>query len=303
MVVCPGGRFGVTMIVGARQISGWGAVLAVVAILTGCSSIMSSATADLAESLTDAVLNQNDPETVRQGAPAYLLLIDGLIADNPDNAELLMAGASLYSSYAGAFVDEPERASRLSLKGRDYGWAAWCRVDRDACEIWSAPYEDFERVVNDSDRKEVPVLYHAGAAWASWIQANTDDWSAVADKARVDAMMQRVVALDENYDDGSAFLYLGILATLLPEAMGGKPEQGRVDFERVIELSDGRNLIAKVLLARSYARLIFDRELHDRLCREVIESDPVAPGLTLTNTMAQEEARQLLGSSEDYFGD
>jgi len=57
------------------------------------------------------------------------------------------------------------------------------------------------------------------------------------------------------------------------------------------------------LLARSYARLVFDRDLHDRLCREVIDADPVAPGLTLTNTMAQEEAQALLGSSEDYFGD
>jgi len=274
-----------------------------VVLTAGCSSIMSSATTGLAESLTNAVLNQNDPETVRQGAPAYLLLIDGLIADNPDNPELLMAGANLYSSYAGAFVDDPERASRLSRKGRDYGWAAWCRVEKDACEIWSAPYEDFERVVGGMRPKDVSVLYGAGAAWASWIRANTDDWSAIADKARVDAMMQRVVALDESYEEGTAFLYLGILATLLPEAMGGKPEQGRADFERVIELSDGRNLMAKVLLAHSYARLVFDRDLHDRLCREVIDADPVAPGLTLTNTMAQEEARALLGSSEDYFGD
>jgi hypothetical protein len=274
-----------------------------VVLSVGCSSIMTSATTGLAESLTSSVLNQNDPETVRQGAPAYLLLIDGLIADNPNNPELLMAGANLYSSYAGAFVDYPERASRLSRKGRDYGWAAWCRVEKDACEIWSAPYEEFERVVEGMGPKDVSVLYSAGAAWATWIRANTDDWSAIADKARVDAMMQRVVALDETYEDGTAFLYLGILATLLPEAMGGKPEQGRVDFERVIELSDGRNLMAKVLLARSYARLVFDRELHDRLCREVVAADPVAPGLTLTNTMAQEEARALLGSSEDYFGD
>ena len=274
-----------------------------VVLSVGCSSIMTSATTGLAESLTSAVLNQNDPETVRQGAPAYLLLIDGLIADNPNNPELLMAGANLYSSYAGAFVDDPERASRLSRKGRDYGWAAWCRVEKGACEIWSAPYEEFERVVEGMGLKYVSVLYSAGVAWATWIRANTDDWSAIADKARVDAMMQRVVALDETYEEGTAFLYLGILATLLPEAMGGKPEQGRVDFERVIELSDGRNLMAKVLLARSYARLVFDRELHDRLCREVVAADPVAPGLTLTNTMAQEEARALLGSSEDYFGD
>jgi hypothetical protein len=289
---------------GAKHIQRTGVVVALLTVATaGCSSIMSSATSGLADNLTQAVLDQNDPETVRQGAPAYLLLIDGLIADNPRNPGLLLAGANLYSSYAGAFVDDSERAAKLSLKGRDYGWAALCRSDKKACGAWSAPYEDFERVIDGMGRKDVPVLYGAGAAWASWIRANTDDWSAIADKARVDAMMQRVVALDETYEDGAAFLYLGILATLLPEAAGGKPEQGRAHFERVIELSGGRNLMAKVLLAESYARLVFDRELHDSLCREVIEADPVAPGLTLSNTLAQEQAADLLGSSEDYFGD
>ena len=265
--------------------------------------MISSATTDLADSLTQAVLDQNDPETVRQGAPAYLLLIDGLIADNPKNSGLLMAGADLYSSYAGAFVDEPTRASRLSQKGRDYGWAALCRSSKKTCGIWSAPYDDFERVIDRIEKRHVGVLFSAGAAWGTWIRTNSDDWSAIADKARVDAIMQRVVSLDEDYDDGSAFLYLGILATLLPEASGGRPEDGRAYFERAIELSGGKNLMAKVLLARHYARLVFDRERHDSLCHEVIEADPEAQGLTLTNTMAQEEARQLLGSSDEYFGE
>ena len=57
------------------------------------------------------------------------------------------------------------------------------------------------------------------------------------------------------------------------------------------------------MLASRYARLVFDRELHDRLCREVLEADAEEPGLTLTNTLAQEEARRLLDDSEDYFGD
>jgi hypothetical protein len=292
------------MIKGAKRIR-MSTILAVASLIVtaGCSSIMSSATSNLADSLSNAVLDQNDPETVRQGAPAYLLLIDGLIADNPKNAELALAGANLYSSYAGVFVDEEARASRLAEKGRDYGWQALCRRDRRACGSWVAPYEEFERVIDAMDRRQVDVLFGSGAAWATWIQKNSGDWKAIADKARVDAMMQRVVALDGNYQGGAAYLYLGILATLLPEAMGGKPEVGREDFERVIELSDGRNLMAKVLLAESYARLVFDRELHDRLCQEVLDADPVAPGLTLSNTIAQETARALLESSEDYFGD
>lgn len=278
-------------------------VVGVAVAVVGCSSIVSSATSGLADSLTAAVLDENDPETVRQGAPAYLLLIDGLIADSPENQDLLLAGANLYSSYAGAFVDDPARASRLAEKGRDYAWRALCRSDRRACGIWHAPYEQFENVVNRMTVKQIPALFNAGSAWATWIQLNTDDWNAVADKARVDAMMQRIVTLDESYEGGAAYLYLGVLATLLPEAMGGKPEQGRAFFERAIELSHGRDLMAKVLLAEKYARIVFDRALHDRLCHEVIAADPSAPGRTLVNTLAQERARTLLETSEDYFGD
>ena len=59
--------------------------------------------------------------------------------------------------------------------------------------------------------------------------------------------------------------------------------------------------MAKVLYARQYARLVFDRELHDRLLDEVVEADPEAPGLTLGNTLAQDEARGLLTDADEYF--
>jgi len=74
-------------------------------------------------------------------------------------------------------------------------------------------------------------------------------------------------------------------------------------FEQAIELSGGRDLMAKVLLASEYARMAFDRDLHDRLCREVLGASPEAPGLTLSNTLAQERAQRLLDSSDDYFGE
>ena len=54
---------------------------------SGCSSITSSRTGRMSESLATSILNQNDPETVRQGAPAYLLMIDGFIADDPEDPE------------------------------------------------------------------------------------------------------------------------------------------------------------------------------------------------------------------------
>ena len=278
-------------------------VVALIGLLAGCSTVVSSTTGSMANNVAEALVNQNDPETVRQAAPAYLVLIDGLIADDPDNADVLLAGAELYSSYAAAFVDDPERAKRLSLKGRDYGWLGVCKHSKSMCGSWTAPYEKFEAAVAGLGVKDVEAAFIAASAWTTWIRANRDDWSAIADKARVDAMIRRVVELDPDFRHGSAYMYLGALESLLPAALGGHPELGRQHFETAIEMSGGRNLMAKVFLASEYARLAFDRQLHDRLCREVIEADPVAPGLTLANTLAQDEARVLLADSQDYFGD
>ncbi|MCD4750389.1 MAG: TRAP transporter TatT component family protein [Thermoanaerobaculales bacterium] len=278
-------------------------VIGTLLIIGGCSAVTSSITSRMSAGLATSILNQNDPETVRQGAPAYLLMIDGFIAEDPDNADVLLTAARLYSSYAAAFVDDPQRAALMALKARDYGFRGLCLTNNNACGMSDQPYEEFSTVVDGLGDKDIDAAYVAAMAWATWVQANSEDWVAVADKARVEALMQRVVALDEGYRQGSAYLYLGVLATLLPEALGGKPEEGRAFFERSIDLSGGRDLMAKVLIARDYARLVFDRELHDRLLLEVIEADAVAPGLTLSNTLAQHEARRLLDDSQDYFGD
>ncbi len=53
--------------------------------------------------------------------------------------------------------------------------------------------------------------------------------------------------------------------------------------------------------ARYYARTLYDRELHDQLLREVLTADPVQPGYTLFNTLAQAQAEELLESADDYF--
>ena len=47
--------------------------------------------------------------------------------------------------------------------------------------------------------------------------------------------------------------------------------------------------------------MMFDRELHDRLCNEVLNASPDVPGLTLSNVLAQQEAQNLLATSAEYF--
>ena len=57
----------------------------------------------------------------------------------------------------------------------------------------------------------------------------------------------------------------------------------------------------QVIFAERYGRMLFDRELHDRLLHRVLDSDPAVPGLTLMNTIAQQKAAALLNSADEYF--
>ncbi len=270
-------------------------------VLGGCASIIQSQTNRLAGNLNSAIADQNDPETVRQGAPAYLLFVDGLIHNDPENVEMLLMGAKLYGTYAAAFVHDVPRARVLTTRASEYGERALCRQARDMCPALALPYDDFVIATAALSSADVPALYGWSAALAGRIQTHSDDWNAIADLPKVEAAMRRVIELDESFDDGGAHLYLGVLNTLRPPALGGKPEVARRHFERALELSGQRNLMAKVLFAKHYARMVFDRELHDQLLREVLAAPTDDPGRTLSNTLAQSEARQLLATSDEYF--
>jgi len=271
-------------------------ILSVPLLLAGCASL---ATQRLADNLSNAMLNQSDPETVRAGAPAYLLLLDSLIEDSPDDAQLLMAGARLYGAYGGGLVDDPQRAARLSSRSRQLARRALCADSTDLCQVLEQPFDTFKAAVDRAGEDHLQTIYTLATSWAGWIQTHSDDWNAVADLPRVDALLQRVIDLQPGYDRGRAQLYLAVMRSQLPPALGGKPEQGKQHFELAIRYSEGRDLMAKVEYARRYARLVFDQPLHDRLLQEVLKASPEAPGLTLSNVLAQQQARQLL--DEEYF--
>jgi hypothetical protein len=135
----------------------------------------------------------------------------------------------------------------------------------------------------------------------SYLDATSEDWSAVAELPWVEAALERALALDETYAEGGLHAYLGILNSLRPPALGGRPEVARQHFERAIELSAGRDLSAKVEYARRYARMMFEQDLHDRLLMEVLAAPVEAEGLTLFNVLAKQEAEQLLATSGEYF--
>lgn len=278
-----------------------GLLLLSLVTLPACSRVVSMAASDLADNLSHAIANNDDPETVREGAAAYLLMLDGMIHSDPENEALLTQAAALYSTYGAAFVQDPERARKLSTRALDYAERAVCVRYSDDCDLRKAEFKVFESRIQRIEGKDVPVFFTLGSAWAGWIQAHKGDLEAVAELSRVEAVMQRIVAIDETYRQGSAHLYLGTFAILVPPALGGRPEVAREHFERAITLSKGENLMAKVVYARQYARMVYDRELHDRLLTEVLAANPQVPEMVLQNTLAQDRARELMATADDYF--
>lgn len=269
--------------------------------LSGCASLMSSAASGLANDLSDAVLNQNDPELVRDGAPAYMLLLDSILQSSPDDPELLTAAAKMYATYGAVFADEDGRAARLTSRALDYAQRAVCVSYSAGCDWNVATFDDFEASLAGLSGKHANVTYGYSLASVAYTIAHSDDWNVLARLPQLEALLLRYLQISDTSVESDVYTYLGVLLTLRPEQMGGKPAEARAYFERAIELTGGQDLSAKVWFADSYARLLYDRELHDRLLKEVINADPEVPGFTLSNVLAQRNAEALLASADDYF--
>jgi hypothetical protein len=267
-------------------------------LTTGCGRLIGAAAAD---TLSAAILNQDDPVLVTSGVPAYLLLVDGLIHQRPADPALLAAGAQLFALYGSRFEPDRTRAAELTAKARRYGERAICAAHAPACAWDGLDHPSFVAALERVHRRNIGPLYAYALSWLSHLDATSEDWSAVAELPWVEAAMERVLALDESWDDGGVHGYLGTLNSLRPPAFGGRPDVARAHFERAIELSNGRDLAVQVEYARRYARLMFDQELHDRLLRNVLAASVDAPGLTLFNVLAKREAERLLESGREYF--
>ena len=272
--------------------------------VTACASLMSSAATGLADNLSLAILNQDDPELVRAGAPSYLLLLDSFVAGNPDDPEILSAGATLYATYGAVFAEDPVRASRLTTRARRYALKAMCESYSPACGWPDATYDEFVASLDGIGPRKAEYLYTYGFASLAYLQAHGSGgstWNSLAELPQIEALFKHYLDISGDAVNSSAYAYMGILLTLRPPAAGGEPERAREYFEKAIALTGGKDLGAKVEFARSYAKKLYEREMHDRLLNEVMAADPYQDGFTLGNVLAQEEAAALLAEADDYF--
>ncbi len=269
--------------------------------LGACGSMVSSAKKDFAKDLSATILEFNDAETVRQAIPAYLLLISSMIRGDSDNAELLVSGSKLYAAYASVFVEDVTRKAILSNRAFEYAEQALCLQRPLTCNTRNLSFYEFERLLQTMEKSDADTLFAYGSAWGGLIEAKRADWNVIAELPKVKSILQRVLELDESVSNGDAHLYMGVMESLLPPAMGGKIDIARQHYEKALKISNRSNLMAMVMYAEKYARLIFDKSLHDQLLNEVLDADQDQKQTesALLNSIAKQKARELL--AEDYF--
>lgn len=264
-------------------------------MLAGCAAFRVS------ETLPRAITGQADVETARQALPSYLVLCDALILADERDIGALSSGARLYTLYSLLIEPGGERGQPLSDRAFGYGSAALCLRSGSMCGYSEMRTGAAGAALEGLKTGDLPAAGAFVSAWLLWLQTRSDDPAVLAKLPRVEMLLERMLKLDESFDNGSSHFYLAILKTLRPPALGGDAASAKAHFERALNLTQGKNLSIKVEYAGRYARMLYDRDLHDRLLREVLAAPTEAGEFTLFNALAKARAKKLLETAEEYF--
>jgi len=280
-------------------------LIVLLACATSCSVNKKMATisaASLMEDVAKAANKQSDLRVVREGMPAYLLLMDGMVEGWPDNDRLLLAAARTYSSFASAVVAEDDPIFRDVLLSRSKTYALRALEQRGLERPLTSPFDAFETAVKRTTRDDLPYLFWAGSCWAAWIGIHRNSIEAIAELPRVEVLMRRALVLDEGYFYGGPHLFMGIWYASRPPVTGGSLELARAHFAKAMEFSQGKFLMTYVYYADVYARKTLDRELFTSTLEKTLATPAdIVPELTLLNTVARQKAAKLLAQADEIF--
>jgi len=276
--------------------------------ISGCTSFKSNLVVDsskLASANIAEAANQNsDFEMVRDGMPGGILQMDGFIKMAPDDAELLLSAAESNSGYAFLFVQDENkpRAAKIFKKAKEYAFRVLKQnpAFEDACD---KSKEEFVEALKTFDKEDVPALYLGMNSWLSYIGlANAEDPSLLMNLPKVEAMMDRILELDENYKYGAIHAVIGTYHAAKPEIFGGKPKESKMHFEKAFEISERKFLIWHLLFAKYYTVQVQDQDLFVETLEEAVEAPQnLLPEQNFANEAARHKAKALLEKEDTLF--
>lgn len=299
----------------ARNLPG---LVALAALLAGGCSVRKFAITQVGNALAGGgttFTSDDDPELVEAAVPFSLKLMESLLAEVPEHEGLLLALTSGFTQYGYAFVqpeaDELEetdfsaaeevrqRARRLYLRARDYGLRGLEVAYRGfGRALWTDAVAAAELCRNE----DVSLLYWTAAAWGSAISLSKDDPATIAEIPQMEALIDRAMALDPDWDEGAIHSFLISYEPNRHGAEGDATSRSREHLRRAVELSAGRQAGPFVAYAEAISVQEQDVEEFDALLAQALAIDPdVTPERRLVNLIMQRRARWLLANREDLF--
>ncbi len=285
------------------------AVLAGVAltvqVLSGCSTdrLVARGASPLIDRGVSAMNRETDIELARASIPATLKMLDALLLLDPRNTAYRTQAAMGFHGYALGFVEptDPERARDLYRRARDHALVAL----EDAGVSQSTLTGDvavLEQALATLDVRALPALFWTASAWGKWIELQIDDPARLAELPRVEALMRRVLALDESYYYGGAHLFFGAYYGGRAPMFGGDFTRAAQHFDRAAELNRNRLLWVDVYRARYLLHQAGERDaFHAALSRVLVAPEHDDPELNLANALARKAAADLLAREEELF--
>ena len=292
-------------------------LLAIAAATSGCS-VKKIAINKLGDSLASGgttFASDDDPDLVGEALPFSLKLMESLLAESPQHRGLLLAASSGFTQYAFVYVQQPAeeiedqdlakadflrmRARHLYLRARNYGL-------RDL-EIKHRGFEselrrDPKSAVRKMGPKDVPLLYWAAVSWGAAISISKDDPEMIADQPIVEALIDRALELDPDYEFGAIHNFLITYESVRRTASGDFVPRSRKHFERAVELTSGQSASPYVALAETVSVSKQDHEEFESLLKSALAVNPDArPEWRLINIIMQRRARWLLTREDELF--
>ena len=259
---------------------------------------------DVVGDIVETIECYNDPETIRQGVPTILILLDSLVLSDPRNVDLLYSAANAYNTYCQAFlIDEEnlERAKKLFEIGKRHGFHLFENKGY-VHDLHAISVIDLERTVKQLNKKDIPYLFTTASVWMGWILTNIDSMKAIADLPKAFVLMNRVLELDDEYKNGAIHIFYGIYFAVQPRNSGRDLVKSKSHFEKAMRISGEGSLLPLVTFAEYYARATLDDKLFTETLNKVINTDAgIRPDIRLSNEIAISRANYLLENIEDLF--
>lgn len=287
-------------------------------LTTGCTAMKRAAVGSFSgEKALEVYTSDDDPELVREALPFGLKTYELLIAEDPENDSLYLAAAAGFIQYASAFIAEDaaraaDRDYARSKKLKERAAKLYMRGSRYAMGGIEIGYPGFEELLREDPgdalsrmwNKDVPFLFLAGAGWLGAISNDPSNMARVAELSLAEAVMRRVLELDEEYSDGAVHEFFIVFEGGRSEAMGGSPERAREHYKRAVEITGGRKASPHVALATTVLVREQDVQGFRALLEKALAVDvQEVKKWRLSNILAQEKAEWLLGRIPDLFVD